>query len=129
MSDSSVFDRTVQLMQDRLDLNALNHKVISSNLANINTPRYVAKSLSFDRVLKESLEEGAIALECSHFRHENPTDPVEALRSPAVEETGPVDLDHEMVRLSRNNIEYQFMVTMLNKKFALLKQAINAGGR
>ena len=27
-----------------------------------------------------------------------------------------------MVNLSRNNIEYQYMVTMLNKKFTMLKQ-------
>jgi flagellar basal-body rod protein FlgB len=42
--------------------------------------------------------------------------------------TGPVDLEEEMAKLTRNNIEYQFLVTMLNKKFALLKLALTEGG-
>jgi len=39
-----------------------------------------------------------------------------------------VDLDTEMVKLARNSIEYQYMVSMLNKKFTMLKTAITDGG-
>ncbi len=55
MSDSIVFDRTVQMIEDRLNLNSMNQKLISSNLANINTPGYSAKELSFESTLRQSL--------------------------------------------------------------------------
>ena len=128
MSDSSVvFDRTVQLMQDRLSLSSVNQKVISSNLANINTPGYVSKEVSFQRILQESLDEPSMRLAKSAGTHMDPVDPMAAMKSPEVEETGPVDLDYEMMKLSKNSIEYHYITTMLNKKFGLLKQAIGDG--
>jgi flagellar basal body rod protein FlgB len=39
-----------------------------------------------------------------------------------------VDLDTQMVALSKNSIEYQHMVGILNKKFTMLKSAITEGG-
>ncbi len=127
MGSGSVIDKAVALMQDRLDLNVLNQKVISSNLANINTPRYVAKRLSFEETLKESLEENTLHLVRTHREHADPLDVEKAMKEPELVETGPVDLDEEMVRLAQNSVEYQFIVTMLNKKFALLKAAIEGG--
>ena len=127
MSDSVVFDRTVQRMQDRLDLSAVRQKVVSGNLANINTPGYVSKSLSFDDVLRQSLEEKVLNMVRSNEEHIDTSDLHQAAASPELKETGPVDLESEMVKLSENNIEYQFMVTMLNKKLSLLKHAIDGG--
>jgi flagellar basal-body rod protein FlgB len=131
MNDSSViFDRTVQLMQDRLSLSSVNQKVISSNLANINTPGYVSKEVSFERILQESLDEPSMSLAKSAKSagtHLDPLDPLTAMKSPELEEVGPVDLDYEMMKLSKNSIEYHYITTMLNKKFSLLKQAIGDG--
>lgn len=130
MGDSSiVFDRTVGLMQDRLNLSSMNQKVISGNLANLNTPGYAAKETSFDEVLRESLEQTGTQLVRSNTRHMVPGDARAAMQSPELVETGPVDLDSEMMKLSKNSIEYQFIVTMLNKKFAMMKHAIGEGGQ
>ena len=49
-------------------------------------------------------------------------------KTPEVIESGPVDLDTEMVNLTKNTIEYNHMVGMLNKKFTMLKTAITEGG-
>jgi flagellar basal-body rod protein FlgB len=130
MSDSSIaFDRTIRLMQDRLSLNSFNQEVISGNLANINTPGYVAKDVSFERILQDSLNDQTLRMRTSDDGHVDPTSPTDAIRSPDVVETGPVDLDHEMMKLTKNSIEYQFIATMLNKKFSLLRQAIGEGGQ
>lgn len=130
MGDSKlVFDRTVQLMQDRLSLSSINQKVISGNLANINTPGYSARETSFEEVLRESMEQGAAKLVCSNERHLDPGDTRAAMQSVQLTETGPVDLDTEMMKLSRNSIEYQFIVGMLNKKFAMMKHAIGEGAQ
>lgn len=124
MSNSIVFDRAVELVRDRLALSSQSQSVISGNLANINTPGYVSKALAFEEVLRESFEDGAINLTTSDSQHIAPSDLRAAMGSPELIETGPVDLDQEMVKLSRNTIEYNLMVTMLNKKFSGLKDTI-----
>ncbi len=125
---SIVFDRTVKMMEDRLSLNSLNQKLISGNLANLNTPGYKARELSFDQTLRESLQEHVLQMVRSNGSHLAPDNPVQALSTQEVVEAGPVDLDTEMVKLTKNSIEYQYMVAMLNKKFAMLKMALSDGG-
>lgn len=127
MADVHPIDRTVSLLQDRLNLNALNHKVVAANVANINTPRYVAKRLSFEDALKESLEEDIVSLVKTSLGHRDPSSVEEIMKQPEMLETGPVDLDTEMVLLAHNSVEYQFILTMLNKKFSLLRTAIEGG--
>ncbi|MHC1745197.1 MAG: flagellar basal body rod protein FlgB [Syntrophobacteraceae bacterium] len=124
-----VFDRTIQLMQDRLQLSSVNQKVVSGNLANINTPGYKAKAMAFEDVLRESMEDPGARLVQSNLKHINPADTIGAMKAAEVVESGPVDLDTEMMKLSRNSIEYQFMISMLNKKFTMIKNAISEGGQ
>ncbi len=128
MSSSIVFDKTVQMVEDRLSLNSLNQNLISGNLANINTPGYRAKEVSFDKALRESLEEQVLHMVRSNDSHFAANDPLMAMQVPEVVDSGPVDLDTEMVKLAKNSIEYQYMVSMLNKKFTMLKMAITDGG-
>jgi flagellar basal-body rod protein FlgB len=128
MSDAMAFDRTIKMMEDRLSLNSLNQKLISGNLANINTPGYKAKEVSFEKALRESLEDQVLQMVRSNTSHMAPDAPAQAMKNPEITESGPVDLDSEMVKLTKNSIEYQYMVTMLNKKFTMLKTAITEGG-
>ncbi len=128
MTVQKPFDKTIDLIQDRLSLNSLNQKVISGNLANLNTPGYAAREVSFEKNLREALEEGVMPMTRSDPGHVDSTGLRAAMKSPELEVTGPVDLDREMVNLARNNVEYQYMVTMLNKKFAMFKLALGEGG-
>ncbi|MEM5789763.1 MAG: flagellar basal body rod protein FlgB [Syntrophobacteraceae bacterium] len=128
MSNGIIFDQTIKLVEDRLSLSSLNQKLISGNLANINTPGYRTKELSFEKTLRESLEEQVLQMVRSNDSHAAPSDPAQAISAPEVVETGAVDLDSEMVKLTRNSIEYQFILNMLNKKFTMLKTAITEGG-
>ncbi|HOV87389.1 MAG TPA: flagellar basal body rod protein FlgB [Syntrophobacteraceae bacterium] len=125
MDDSSgVFHRTIQAVHDRLSLNSLNQKVISGNIANLNTPGYRAKETAFEEALRESIEEQTLRLVRSRGQHLDPGDVSKARNSPQLVETGPVDLDTEMMKLAKNSVEYSYMVAMLNKKFTMLRQAI-----
>ncbi len=128
MSDRIVFDKTLQMIEDRLNLSSMTQKLTASNLANINTPGYRARELTFENALRESLEEHVLQMVRSNGSHLAPDEPLEAMRSPEIVETGPVDLDTEMVALTKNSIEYQQMVGILNKKFTMLKTAITEGG-
>jgi flagellar basal-body rod protein FlgB len=129
MSKSIAFDRTIDLIQDRLSLNSTQQKVISSNLANLNTPGYAAKEVSFESVLRESLEEDVLRMVKTDSKHHDPGDLAAELKSPEINESGPVDLDWEMMKLSKNSIDYQYMVSLISKKFAGLRNAIEEGGK
>lgn len=123
------FDKTIDLMEDRLSLNSFNQKVISGNISNLNTPGYVAKELSFDGALRDALDNQGLHMARNNARHMDVADIGSSVGPAELDETGPVDLDREMVNLARNSVEYQYMVAMLNKKFAMLKQAIAEGGQ
>jgi flagellar basal-body rod protein FlgB len=131
MKTGGVFEKTVRLIEDRLSLNTRRQELVASNIANIDTPGYVAKDVSFEEVLKQAMEP-KLQLVASHPQHIKNPEPSEALEKEVkrvtVEMTGPVDLEEEMAKLTRNNLEYQFLVTMLNKKFALLKLTLTEGG-
>jgi flagellar basal-body rod protein FlgB len=129
MSKSIAFDRTIDLIQDRLSLNSTQQKVISSNLANLNTPGYAAKEVSFESVLRESIEEDVLRMVKTDSKHHDPGDLAAELKSPEITESGPVDLDWEMMKLSKNSIDYQYMVSLISKKFAGLRNAIEEGGK
>ena len=128
MSNAIVFDRTVKMMEDRLSQNSINQKLVSGNIANMNTPGYRTRELSFDKALRESLQEEVLQMVRSNKTHAAPQEPVEQMNSPEVVESGPVDLDTEMVKLVRNSIEYQYIVNMMNKRFTMIKYAIAEGG-
>jgi flagellar basal-body rod protein FlgB len=128
MSNGIVFDKTIKMIEDRLSLNSINQKLISGNLANINTPGYRAKGDSFESALRQSLEDQVLQMVRTNGSHLAPDDPLQAMETPEVVESGPVDLDTQMVSLLKNSIEYNHMVGMLNKKFTMLKEAITEGG-
>lgn len=129
MRVGAAIDKTVEMMEDRLNLNSLNHEVIAGNLANMDTPGYVAKKLTFQESLRDAMKNGSIPLQTTDEEHLNPADLVAEMRSPEVAKAGPVDLDVEMTKLTQNSLEYLYMTSLLNKKLSLLKHVIDEGGR
>ncbi len=132
MSSVNLFDRVVSLMEDRLNINSKRQELLASNIANLDTPGYVAKDLSFEKALQEAMKPRIqlVKTDNKHITIPNPEQVVRKISSePDIEKTGPVDLETEMAKLARNNLEYQFIITMLNKKFALLKMVLTEGER
>jgi flagellar basal-body rod protein FlgB len=124
MKNAPIFDRTIQLIEDRLNIIAQSQRLASSNLANVSTPRYVAKTVSF----QGTLDEESVQLARSNSLHITPEESSTTLLHSKVEETGPVSMEQEMTKLAKNSVDYQYMVAMLNKKIAMLKSVIAEGG-
>jgi len=131
MADFSIsrklFDQTFGFIGRSLDIRTLNNKVLSSNIANAETPDYHAKELPFQKVLEESMEGSLnIGLKRTHPRHL----PEVLEEDPRVESTKEaVDIDREMAKLAENNIMFQAGVQTLVKKFEALKFTIIDTGR
>ena len=125
-----LFDKTMTLVQRSMDIRASRHRILSSNVANIETPEYVSRDLPFQKVFEHCLEDSsALSMRKTHPAHlpaaEGPlsqdfTSPIETDPGP-----GGVDIDQQMSRLAENNLMFQAGVQALIKKFEALKVGIS----
>jgi flagellar basal-body rod protein FlgB len=119
-----LFDRTMDLVHRSLDIRAARHKVISGNIANVETPDYISQDLPFQKVFERSLEGPLILpLKRTHPRHlaaleEDRTD---FSRDIEVATVPGVDIDQQMAKLAENNLMFQAGIQSLIKKFEALK--------
>ncbi len=130
------FDTTMNLLQKVLDLRSRNQQVISSNIANADTPGYSASTFEFETQLKSAMagsELKPVSTRANHIQI-SPTnisqvqgDIVVHPDKTGIGDRNSVSVDQEMVKLSENQILYEAAITMLNKKLSILKYVSNDG--
>lgn len=135
MVDSG-FDPVIGALNTSLNLRLANQNVISSNIANADTPGYKAKTMEFESALRDALGVGdqlpPAQTNPNHVVHRS-TDPVdpEIYDDPNGVESldgNTVDRAHEMAKLAENQILYDASIEMLKRKLGMLKYAISEGG-
>lgn len=121
-------DKNFQMLQRVLDLREQNQQVISSNIANAETPGYRPGRLEFTKELKNAMETADISRPAQNPRHfaiqagpGEVTGTVKKLTTPQAEGRSGVSVDQEMVTLAENQIFYEAATQMISKKLALLK--------
>jgi flagellar basal-body rod protein FlgB len=135
MVDSG-FDPTIGALNTVMNLRLINQNVISSNIANADTPGYKAKAMEFEGALRDALQVGsgtaAAATDPRHKVHQatDPVDP-EIYDDPNGVESldgNTVDRAAEMSKLAENQLLYDASAEMLKRKLGMLKYAISEGG-
>ncbi|MGZ3688464.1 MAG: flagellar basal body rod protein FlgB [Bdellovibrionota bacterium] len=135
MGDSG-FDPTIGALNTSLNLRLINQNVISSNIANADTPGYKAKAVEFESALRDALGVGnklqPAETSPQHIVH-RATDPVdpEIYDDPNGVESldgNTVDRASEMAKMAENQILYDASAEMLKRKLGMLKYAISEGG-
>jgi flagellar basal-body rod protein FlgB len=102
--------------------------VLASNIANVDTPNYKARDVSFGEVL--GTEMGMAATNPKHLSGSGSGTTGE-LRT---EETQPwadgnnVELDQEVAKMTENAMFFQAGVTLLTKKVQMFKNALRTAG-
>jgi flagellar basal-body rod protein FlgB len=137
-SPSGIFDRTTSLLQKSLNVRSAQHLVLSSNIANADTPNYKAFEVAVDEELRK-LDTGKprIQLARTHSGHlpvgqSEAGDRVTLKNSPAPElslraDGNTVDLDREMGELAENSIKYKTSAQLIVEKLKILKNVIQGG--
>ncbi|MBP1718019.1 MAG: flagellar basal-body rod protein FlgB [Deltaproteobacteria bacterium] len=126
-----LFDQTIGTLNRSLDVRTARHRVLSSNVANAETPNYAPKDLPFQKILERSVESSSvIPLSKTHPRHF--PDPITLTSDWSAEvEQQPggegVNIDEEMAKLAENNLMFQAGVQSLVKKIEALKMTISEG--
>ncbi|MGB9597627.1 MAG: flagellar basal body rod protein FlgB [Candidatus Poribacteria bacterium] len=121
-----LFDKTTHLLTAGIYYSEIRHKVISNNIANINTPNYKALDITFRDQLKffaKSLERG----------NENitPLKPPTTILAPYLSDQRPsielntVDIDQEQVKLAQNTLFHNSCLQLLGSKFRIMKASIS----
>ena len=137
MSSSHLFTETISLLQRSLNLRSQRHKVLSANIANIDTPNYKA----FDVVLEDAFSQsrpgaGNVQLKRTHGSHlpvqnksldrvtlKQTKEPAFSLRA----DGNTVDLDKTMGDMAENTQLFKTAAQIISKKFQGLREVIKGG--
>jgi flagellar basal-body rod protein FlgB len=122
----------IPLLGRALDAYALRQKVLASNLANISTPAYKRKEVSFQVELAGAMSHEMIAGARTHEGHlpvgvstESEARIVEAeTHGIAVNGVNNVDIDQEMAELAVNQLRFKFAARMLADAFKGIQKSI-----
>ncbi len=120
-----LFNRTTEVLQRSMDIRTTRNRVLSSNIANSETPGFVSKDVPFEKILERSIQnQSLIGLKKTHPKHFPG-----GLNTEIELESGleAVNIDKEMAKLAENNLRFQADVQALVKKFEGLKYAIEGG--
>lgn len=133
LSDAELFGRDFELYKRSLDVFLERNVIISSNIANANTPRYKAKDIRFEEYLK-SIVEGEKPVKLNLTRTDRrhiqiasppPTHPVVYYETTSFgEDKNSVDIDNEMMKLSENALRYRISAQFISGKFNSIRNAL-----
>ncbi len=121
------FNGNISLNIAEKGLNALwlRQRVISSNLANIDTPGYKARSVEFEDILKRAVNKKG---EVSEHKLNTLAPRIRENTSSALREDGNnVDAGAENIELARLQIQYDFLSRAVSGELARMKYVIDEG--
>ena len=131
------FPAAFDVLQRNLDLRQQRHSVLSANIANAETPGFIAKDVAFEETLRAVAQEatGAPLLQ-THPRHLPQTiTSVHEVQGRLVarpsddvgRDLNSVSVDHEMAALTTNAFHYNASTEILSRLFSSLRRTINEG--
>lgn len=125
MAVFDMLDAGIAPLANHLKHKAARNSAIAANIANIDTPGYKAVDVSF----KSALENAGVTMARTNSRHLTPDgfpagfDVVEIGGDPR-RDGNDVNIDHEMVKLAQNQLEYRFLARSMARRFNKLREAI-----
>lgn len=139
MPIQSLFDEAMTMLQKNLNVGSMRHKVLTSNIANIDTPNYKA----FEVVMEDAREHNAGAKRPIELVRTQPQhlsgrySSSSPIKIKTVDSSGDnfradgntVDLDRTMGKLAENTLMYRTAAQIIKRKFQGLKNAIQGGSK
>jgi flagellar basal-body rod protein FlgB len=135
---TSLFDRTLSLLERTLNLRSAQHQALSSNIANADTPNYRGFEVAVEEELrKQRPDPHRVELARTQSAHLPLSVPGSAERlrlrptaSPAFSlraDGNTVDIDRAMGDLAENSLKYKTSAQLLSSKLKSLRNVIQGG--
>ena len=128
----NIFGKTISTLEQGLGYSATKGKVISQNIANVDTPNYKAKNVSFKDVFSDvkATQLNTYRTDSRHIEFKG-SDSQSGIHSNANfryrHDGNGVDMDKEQANLASNQIYYNSLIDRLNGKFNTLQSVIKGG--
>ena len=116
-------------IRNRLNHLTVRQAAISSNIANVNTPNYKAKEVTFQKVLSNS----SLSVRQTNAKHLAPISAKNSGGIPTESKLNPkhngntVHIDEQMIKLNDLKLSYRLMTSLYSKHSAMQKMALGAG--
>jgi flagellar basal-body rod protein FlgB len=129
--------KTLRLLEQGLDCASYRHRIISNNIANVDTPGFKISGVKFEDKLKKVLNEDGIKGTRTHQNHMavglpeyNQVVPKKYMFTDTYyrNDKNNVDIDVEMAKMSKNSIYFEACITRTTSFFTNLEESITKGG-
>jgi flagellar basal-body rod protein FlgB len=125
--------KVFNLGQIALKLRSLKHNLITSNIANVDTPGYRRQDIPFDKVMQSYLTQEKM-LNTTHpkhrpFRTRDLREPLSTYQPKDLGTPNNVSVEEEMTAMVENQLLYEATVQALVKELERLKEIISEGGK
>lgn len=120
-----VADLTTRLLEKALDCTAVQHRVAIGNLANLETPGYTARRVTFEDRLRVALRAEERGGDPRGLRRV--TAEVTARTDAAGPDGNNVNVETEMLAVGEASLRYQVITRMLDRKLEMVGIAIGDG--
>ncbi|SJZ33753.1 flagellar basal-body rod protein FlgB [Trichlorobacter thiogenes] len=145
MPVEGLFNTTIDLLGKSVDLRTRNQNLISSNIANAETPGYTPKKLEFEQQLQSAVKKssnrgmhssGSIATpHPAHIPLRGGGERISQIKGTVVEtpaktpgrDGNSVEMENEMSAMMQNQVLFNASVQLLAKKFEGLRTALREG--
>lgn len=126
----------LSLLSSALNAAATRQQVISDNIANVDTPNYKSRSVSFEEELRQATEKRSSFvglrtdpkhLEIGGKKTASDTPRVFVNQGIMQNNTNNVDIDAEMTKMVKNQIWYNALIDQTNSHFNSLRKVISGG--
>jgi flagellar basal-body rod protein FlgB len=119
-------DKGFQMLERIIQTASLRHKLLASNIANVDTPGYKAQDIPFNSVLKDQVV-GLARTAPAHVAG-SPIDSgagdIKGEERSSWEDGNNVSMDMELAHLTENALLYQAGTQLLSKKIQMYMNAI-----
>ena len=109
----------VNLVEKALSVRSFYHKILSENIANVETPNYKEKDIDFLGEIQRQMA-GTPNIE---VKEKTDDDGINRL------DGNTVNIEKQMVKMTENNMIYNSLVQVITKKFSMMRYMINEGKR
>ncbi len=129
----NLFSGTISGLEHALNYSSTKQKVISHNIANVDTPNYKAKGVSFKASFNEALGNtiDTYRTDKRHYtfqKHSAGSAAIVTKNQFSYNENGnSVDIDKEMTDLAANQIYFNALTERISGKFSTLQNVIRGG--